>query len=286
MNFLLITGMSGAGKSNAANALEDIGYYCVDNIPPAIIPPLVTLSQAGSTQLRNIAIVTDIRGGDHFKDVYRVLKELEAQNISYKILFLDAADDVIIKRYKENRRKHPLCSMENISVSQAVKKERKILEPLRSISDYVIDTSQISSQQLKNQISQIFLENSNDKMNIQCLSFGFKYGIATDADLVFDVRCLPNPFYDENLRSHTGVEKCVQDFVMNSDDSKEYLRKIVDLIDFLLPLYKNEGKTQLTIAFGCTGGKHRSVTFAELVSNYLKGQDLPAAAIHRDILKN
>ncbi len=285
MNLLIITGMSGAGKSQAANTLEDMGYYCVDNIPPLIIPSLIDLFNDNNNGFNNLAIVTDIRGGELFNDIIDVLHNLTDKNIDYKILFLNSDNDVIIRRYKENRRKHPLCITENISISEAVKKEKEILREIAKKADYVIDTSYTSPTQLKEQISNIFMADRRESMEIQCMSFGYKYGIPAEADLVFDVRNLPNPFYDTALRSHTGKEQIIRDFVMNSQDSVTYLEKIKDMLGFLIPLYIKEGKTQLVIAFGCTGGKHRSVTFTELVYDYLNDNKYFAVKLHRDISK-
>lgn len=285
MELLIITGMSGAGKSHAANALEDMGYYCVDNIPPAIIPAFVQLSAIKGETLNKIAIVTDIRGGELFSDINKVLVDLKNHNIEYKILFLDSSDEVLVKRYKENRRKHPLASYSEFSLLQAVQKERQILKSIRSSADYIIDTTYISISQLKNNLSKIFFGSINNTLKINCKSFGFKYGNDTEADLVFDVRCLPNPFYVEELKSKTGLDKEIRDFVMNSGESKEFLEKLNAFLDVAIPLYAKEGKSQLIIAFGCTGGKHRSITFAELVGEYLKQKDYDCIITHRDINK-
>ncbi len=285
MNLLIVTGMSGAGKSLAANALEDMGYYCVDNIPPAIIPVLVDFSARGGEGLQKMAIVTDIRGGEMFNEISDVLVNLKDKNIDYKILFLDAEDKVLARRYKENRRKHPLCDKEKLTVSEAVKKERKTLKEIRSIADFTVDTSLISAAQLKNQLADIFLSGDNDGLKILCKSFGFKYGTDPDADLVFDVRCLPNPYYIEELKHKTGLEEAVSGYVLSFDESKEFAVKIKNFLDFSVPLYLKEGKSQLVIAFGCTGGKHRSVTFAELICKHLKANGYDVNTIHRDIQK-
>lgn len=285
MELLIVTGMSGAGKSQAANALEDMGYYCVDNIPPAIIPAFVELSAIKGESLSKIAIVTDIRGGELFADINKVLTQLKDHNVDYKILFLDASNEVLVKRYKENRRKHPLSLNGEFSVLQAVKKEREILKSIRLASDYIIDTTYISISQLKNNLSNIFFGSINNTLKINCKSFGFKYGADTEADLVFDVRCLPNPFYVEELKHKTGLEQEIRDFVMDSSESKEFLKRLNSFLDVSVPLYAKEGKSQLVIAFGCTGGKHRSVTFAELVGEYLKQKDYDCIITHRDIKK-
>ena len=284
MNLLIVTGMSGAGKSLTANALEDMGYFCVDNIPPAIIPVLVEFSSRGGKDLQKMAIVTDIRGGEMFNEINDVLLKLKENNVDYKILFLDAEDKVLVRRYKENRRKHPLCD-KGLSVSEAVKSERTTLKYIREKADFTVDTSLISVSQLKNQLSDIFLSGDNDGLKILCKSFGFKYGADGDADLVFDVRCLPNPYYIDDLKLKTGLDAPVNEYVMSFPESEEFARKIKDFLDFSVPLYLKEGKSQLVIAFGCTGGKHRSVTFAELISRHLKDKGYDVSTLHRDIKK-
>ncbi len=286
MKLLVVTGMSGAGKSQAANVLEDMGYYCVDNIPPEIIPAFVELSNRGSEELGLLAVVTDIRGGNMFEDLSGVLNKLKEDKVDYKILFLDASDSVLIRRFKENRRKHPLSEKNDISVSAAIKKEREMLSEIRFKSDYILDTSLISNAQLKTQISNIFMKNQAQGINIICRFFGFKYGIDADADTVYDVRCLPNPFYVEELKTKTGLDNDVKNYVMNSKESEEFITKIFDFIDFAVPLYISEGKSQLVVSFGCTGGKHRSVTFAELLYSHLKEQGFKVSVMHRDINKN
>lgn len=286
MNLLIVTGMSGAGKSQAANALEDMGFYCVDNIPPAIIPAFVELSAHGSGELGRLAIVTDARGGDMFSEISDVLESLKKNNTEYKILFLDAADEVLMRRYKENRRKHPLCDGEGVSLEEAVKTERKMLERIRFTADYIVDTSRISNAQLKEQLSDLFLGGSAGGMKIQCRSFGFKYGSDSEADIVIDARCLPNPFYIEELKHKTGKDKAVSDYVMSFEESREFAKRLMDFIDYSVPLYAREGKSRLVISIGCTGGKHRSVTFAELIAAKLNEKGYRASAIHRDIFKN
>ena len=286
MELLIVTGMSGAGKSQAANALEDMGYYCVDNIPPAIIPSFVELSARSGDLLNKMAIVTDIRGGVLFSEIEQVLSNLKNNSVAYKILFLDAADDVLIRRYKENRRRHPMADAENMSLSAAVKKEREMLKKIRFMSDYIIDTSHISIAQLKVQLSNVFCGSVSNVLKIQCKSFGFKYGADTEADLVIDVRCLPNPFYVEDLKQKTGLDKEVRDYVMSSDDSKEFLVRLLSFIDCAVPLYAKEGKSQLIISIGCTGGKHRSVTFAQLIGEHLQNENFNCSITHRDIYKS
>lgn len=285
MKFVIITGLSGAGKSRAIDALEDIGFYCVDNMPPSLIPKFAELCYQSEGKISRIAIVTDIRGGDFFVDLFSELDYMKSKNVEYKILFLDASDSVLITRYKETRRRHPLTDMFNGSMEEAIKAERRLLMPARERADYVIDTSLLTAQQLKQKIMGIFSKDSSEGMLVDCTSFGFKYGIPAEADLVFDVRCLPNPFYLENLKYKTGLDQEVQDYVMQFGQSVKLLEKLSDLIDFLLPLYQEEGKSHLVIAVGCTGGKHRSVTFAERIYKHLSDKGLRTTVNHRDIMK-
>ncbi len=285
MELLIVTGMSGAGKSHAANALEDIGFYCVDNVPPLIIPNFIELLGEEGSDFKKLAIITDIRGGELFKDIIDILSRLKNEDISYKILYLTAEDDVLIRRFKENRRLHPLSSRSGITISEAVALEREMLKRIRDIADFVIDTSSLSVAQFKERLSGLFT-NELKSITVQCESFGFKYGVPSDADLVFDVRCLPNPFYIPELKKLTGMNSEVRDFVMESEESRTLFAKISELIEYLLPLYLKEGKSQLVVAFGCTGGKHRSVTFAELLNNELTAKKLNSITVHRDISKN
>ncbi len=281
MDLIIVTGMSGAGKSKAVATLEDMSFYCVDNIPPELIHNFVDICKR--TKIDRVALVADIRGGTLFDSLMEQLKKINDAKIAYKILFLDAEDDVIISRYKETRRKHPLISEEYKTISEAVKAEREKLNFFKVMASFIVDTSHLSVAQLKDRISNLFLTEIKDGMVINCLSFGFKNGIPHDVDLVFDVRFLPNPFYIPALKYRTGMEKCVQDYVMKWEEAKIFKDKLVDMIDFLIPLYQNEGKSQLIVAFGCTGGKHRSVTFAQLISTYLKQKKYNVFVTHRDI---
>ena len=283
MELLIVTGLSGAGKSQTANALEDMGYYCVDNVPPALIPAFVEMGENTKNQLSKMAVVTDARGGDMFQDIEEVLGKLKLSGVEYKILFLDSSDDVLVRRYKEHRRKHPLNVDGTLSLSEAVKKDRLALEKIRTQSDYIIDTTHTTTAQLKQKLSALFYGDVSNTLKIQCKSFGFKYGTDGDEDVIFDVRCLPNPFYDEDLKEKTGQEKCVQDYVLSTKESREFLNKLTDFIDFAVPLYAKEGKSQLNIAFGCTGGKHRSVTFAEIIGKMLKKKNYDCSIVHRDM---
>ncbi len=285
MDLVIVTGMSGAGKSRAVEALEDIGFYCVDNMPPTLIPTFVKLCVNSNEPRDRVALVADIRLGDEFPSLFNILDELKAmKDVNFKILFVDADNQVIMNRYQETRRKHPLADEFNSpSILAAIEKEREVLLSARQNADYIIDTSDCPSSQFKEKIAKIFLSNISSALKIYSISFGFKYGIPKEADLVFDVRCLPNPFYVIELKHHTGLEEPVRSFVMKFDQSKELERRLYDLIDFLIPLYRTEGKSQLTIAVGCTGGKHRSVVFAELLNKHLLEQGNDVSVFHRDI---
>ncbi len=285
MKFLIVTGMSGSGKSGAVNVLEDIGYYCIDNIPPQLIPKFAEIC-INNGQMQKVAIVTDIRGGELFFELDEGLNYLKSNNLDTSILFLDSSDEVLIKRYKETRRRHPLDEQSHGSLQKAINTEREVLASVREHADYYIDTTDLSMAQLKETVYSLFLDNPNESMVVKVMSFGFKYGVSREADLVFDVRCLPNPFYIPELKQHTGLERCVRDYVLSFDQSKELEKKLKDMLDFLIPLYIHEGKSQLVIAFGCTGGKHRSVTFAETIYKHLVDKNMRCRISHRDINKD
>ncbi|MGN1090713.1 MAG: RNase adapter RapZ [Huintestinicola sp.] len=289
MEFLIVTGLSGSGKSGAVNVLEDIGYYCIDNIPPQLIPKFADICFHSQQSMNKVAIVTDIRGiisdaeGNALEELSEGLDYIKGSGFPVRVLYFDASDETLIKRYKETRRRHPLDEKAGGGLQRAISMEREILSVIREISDFYIDTTDMALPQLKNTIIELFLENPDDRMTIKVMSFGFKHGMCKDADLIFDVRCLPNPYYIPELRSHTGLESCVRDYVMSFEQAKELQKKLNDLIEFLIPLYRTEGKTSLEIAFGCTGGKHRSVTFAENMYGFLCEKGLKAKVIHRDI---
>lgn len=282
MDFLIVTGMSGAGKSTAANALEDIGYYCVDNMLPSMLPAFADICKKSEGKLSRIAIITDVRVGQEFSDLDSVLDQMSRDGFEYKILFLDVSDEVAIRRYKETRRKHPLGYS---STASAVAAERDLLKSVYSRADYILDTSHTSTAQLKKRLADIFLGDAKQGLNIQVTSFGFKYGPASEADLVFDVRCLPNPYYINELRPLTGLDQPIKDYVMQWEQTKGFVERLVGLIDYAIPLYCDEGKSQLIIAVGCTGGKHRSVTIAELVYKHLSDKGYRVSVNHRDINK-
>ena len=257
MKLLILTGMSGAGKSTAFKMFEDMGYYCMDNLPVQLLKSVVELADNGSFD-KNIVVGIDVRSGNAMKLLPDILQEMDNDQKQFKILFLDAEDDVLIKRYKETRRNHPLSGRERIAAG--IKEERESIGFLREDADYVIDTTHLLTRELKAELEKIFVDDAEYKsLFITIISFGFKYGIPEDADLVFDVRFLPNPYYDTELRPFTGNDQPIKDFVLKYDEAKIFLEKTTDLIKFLIPNYINEGKNQLVIAVGCTGGKHRSV---------------------------
>ena len=285
MEFVIVTGLSGAGKSRAVDALEDIGFFCVDNMPPQLIPTFVDLILKSKEKREKIAIVADVRLGSSFSSLFDVLEQLHNLDVYPKLLFIDAEDNIIERRYRETRRKHPLADdFEGpFALLQAIQKERKILLPTRQKADYIIDTSSVGSSQFKERIANLFLDNAKNTLKIDCVSFGYKYGIPKEADLLFDVRCLPNPFYIPELKLHTGLEEPVKNYVLKFGSAIELAEKLTGLLDFLIPLYRKEGKCQLTIGIGCTGGKHRSVVFAELLNAHLKNAGEYSKVYHRDI---
>ena len=285
MEFVVITGLSGAGKTLAMHAMEDIGFYCVDNLPPDLIYTFCDLCKRSEDDSMNrVAVVVDTRGGT-FEKLFSALSKLHEAGIMYKILYLDADKEVLASRFKQTRRKHPLADRYSGSVTEAINVEQKMLEKLKAIADYIVDTSKISPMQLKERVSEIFLGDNLAGMSVTCMSFGFKYGMPTESDLVFDVRCLPNPFYVTELKHKTGNDEEVFNFVMDSENSKELLKKIISYLEFTLPLYADEGKSQLVISVGCSGGKHRSVTFAREIYRYLQDKGQKVSIYHRDIGK-
>jgi len=282
MKFILITGMSGAGKSTTLNFFEDSGYFCVDNLPPALISKFAELCL--HSELNKIAVVCDIRGGKFFDALTEKLNYLEANQINHEILFLEASDKALVDRYKETRRRHPL---EEGRVLDAIREERKRLEQLRGKAHNVIDTSSISIKELKQKLRRDYIGGDEDlqSLTINIISFGFKYGIPLDADNVFDVRFLANPYYVDSLRELTGKDKEVEDYIMKWPITKRFYDKFFELIEFLIPEYEKEGKSHLSIAIGCTGGHHRSVATAIQLKDFLDSQGYKVTVNHRDINK-
>ncbi|MDY2613709.1 MAG: RNase adapter RapZ [Lachnospiraceae bacterium] len=287
MRCVIVTGMSGAGKSTALKMLEDVGYFCVDNLPVPLIPKMADLLRVPGTEINKAALGVDIRSGQSFEELEKVMEELDSTGMQYEILFLESSDDVLIKRYKETRRFHPLAGNEG-RVDQGIRMERQRIQFLRKRADYLIDTSHMLTRELKAELNKIFVQNKEYKnLYISVLSFGFKYGIPADADLVFDVRFLPNPYYIEELRPKSGNDKEVRDYVMQNEKANVFLEKLSDMVEFLIPNYILEGKTQLVIGIGCTGGKHRSVTLAnELFRVLSKNENYGVRIEHRDIGKD
>lgn len=284
MRFVIVTGMSGAGKLTAQKLLEDMGFYCVDNLPVPLISKFVELILEPNREVTKVVLGIDVRADQPFEEVTETLRNLKEQGIGYELLFMDATDSVLQKRYKETRRIHPLAT-DGERVIDGIHKERKILEQTKATADYVIDTSHLYTGELKEELERIFLKNEKyNSLIVNIMSFGFKHGIPTDADLVFDVRFLPNPFYIEELKHKTGNDQEVQDYVMGFEDAGTFLAKLTDMINFLIPNYIKEGKNQLIIGIGCTGGKHRSVTLANELYAQLKDKGNYGLKIwHRDV---
>lgn len=283
MQLVIISGYSGAGKSMAASVLEDGGYYCVDNMPADLIPQFVQLCLATKAQYEKVALVTDIRGGLTFDGLFAALAQLDEIHQEYKILFVEADTDVIIQRYKENRRKHPLTKLGG-TLPEIVDRERELLQPIRNRANYIIDTSFLSTAKLRGYVMGAVAGDTKDlAMSVSVVSFGFKYGIPRDADLVFDVRFLPNPYYISELKEKIGLDKEVRDFIFSYQQTKDYIKHLKALIDYSLPYYAEEGKTGLVIAIGCTGGKHRSVALAREIADHITQQGYQTISNHRDM---
>jgi UPF0042 nucleotide-binding protein len=285
MEFVVITGMSGAGKTQASHVMEDMGYYCIDNMPSAMIPYFAEVYSTMPGKSANVAFIIDVRGESDFQPLLSELARLKESGYCCRTVFIDCEDRVLINRYKETRRVHPLVTLKNVSVNEALSMERQMLEPMKEKADYQIDTSTLTSSQLRDKLMAILGTSRTDSMVITCMSFGYKYGIATEADLVFDVRCFPNPFYVPELKHQTGLDEAVRDYVFSHKPTVDFMSKLYDMVDFLVPLYAEEGKTQLTIAIGCTGGKHRSVAITEALAIHLQASGLNTISVHRDIIK-
>ncbi len=283
MRYIIVTGMSGAGKSNAAGTLEDMGFYCIDNMPVALISKFAELYAETESRRSDVAFIIDVRGESDFGPLIDEIKALKDGGYDCRVLVLDCSDKVLLNRYKETRRIHPLSAWHNITVSDALVMERKMLEPIFRAADYRIDTTYLTPKQAQEQIRNIINPLAKRSITVNVMSFGFKNGSVPEADLLFDVRCFPNPFYIPELKELTGLDAPVREYIMNSPQTITFLEKLYDMIDFLIPLYVAEGKKQLTVAIGCTGGKHRSVMIAEALSNHLKDRGELTVVIHRDI---
>lgn len=281
---LIITGLSGSGKSTVMRALEDAGFHCIDNLPPVLMPKFLELCTTSSAEISKIAMVMDVRERAFLKEYPAIFKELKAQGQDLTILFLESTDEVLVRRYNETRRQHPLA--ERGTVLEGIRKEREMLSDLRMLADEIIDTSSLSIHQLRHLITQLFQPAGDARrMNIILTSFGYKYGVPADADLVFDVRFLPNPFFVSELRNLSGNESPVSDYVMNNEAARGFREKFFDLIAFLTPLYEQEGKAYLTICVGCTGGMHRAVAVINSLQSFLAGKGYQVRVIHRDLGK-
>ena len=283
MQFTVVTGLSGSGKTQVVRYLEDMGYFCIDNLPPALIPQFAEMFVSVNVKYEKVAFVIDTRVGDMINELLDNLNIIKESGYKYKLLFMQASDEVLVKRYKETRRTHPIKDENGLLSS--IQSERQMLERLYYAADVVIDTSELSVNGLYARLGEIFSDNDAPEMAINVVAFGFKYGMPADADLVFDVRCFPNPFYVDELKQKTGNDKAVQDYVLSNSKSVEFLAKLEDMVTMLMPLYIEEGKASTTIAIGCTGGKHRSVTFANKLGDKLKGEGYNVNMIYRDIEK-
>ena len=287
MEFVVVTGLSGAGKSNALHAMEDSGFYCVDNLPPILMSTFFDLCENSTDKrMKKVAVVADARSGDMFAEIPDVLNRIRMSGKRFKVLFLDCKQDTLLNRYKETRRKHPLLGeLATGSVEDAVQLEYELMRGVKEMADYVIDTTYMAPYQLKERVTTIFSGGGSESLLVTFVSFGFKYGIPLEADLVFDVRCLPNPFYVAELKPLTGLDEAVRDYIMSFEVTGQFITKLTDYLDFTLPLYRKEGKSELVVGIGCTGGKHRSVTIARLLNSHLIEHDQKSAIHHRDIWK-
>jgi len=285
MEFIVISGLSGAGKSQVASFMEDIGYFVVDNMPAPLIPKFAELCMAGQAKYDRVSIVSDIRGGQTFDGLFAALSDLEEMGCDYKILYVEASPETIIKRYKETRRLHPLAR-DGRSLDEAVHRERTILEPVRDRAEYIVDTTALSTAKLRGEVLRLFGSGGPQQaMSVSVISFGFKYGIPIEADLVFDVRFLPNPYYIAELRHQTGLDKPVYDFIFGYQQTKDFMTYLERLIAFLLPQYVEEGKAALVIGVGCTGGQHRSVAVTRALADFIRQKGYDAVENHRDMTR-
>lgn len=283
LRVLIITGLSGAGKTQVINCFEDLDYYCVDNLPPALLIKFIELAIQSEGKIDKVALVIDVRGGEFFNDLFQALSELEKNDIAYEILFLEASDEVLIRRFKETRRRHPLAT--STRLLEAIRTERNLVEELRGKANFIIDTSDLKPRELKEKLTRFYNDNSAGTFTVNIVSFGYKMGIPLDCDIMMDVRFLPNPFYDPSMRNMTGEDKQVIEYVLDSPISRSFTRRFLNLLRFLIPHYISEGKTNLAISIGCTGGQHRSVVLTDYIGKQLKTMGYNAIVKHRDILK-
>ncbi|MCI6000789.1 MAG: RNase adapter RapZ [Finegoldia magna] len=281
MEVVIITGMSGAGKSASSDTFEDLGYYTLDNMPPSLLLSFIDLTTKSKKKINKIACVVDIRGGEFFADLMKSITLLKNQSIDVKILYLDSSDEILVRRYKEHRRPHPLAV--NGNISEGIANEKELLSEVRNSADSIINTSNLTLGELRRKIlSEFSLKDVDTKLAISVVSFGFKHGILLDADLIFDVRFLPNPYYIEELKKSSGLNTDIKEYVFGFEEANEFLDKLVDMMEFLIPKYSKEGKTNLVIGIGCTGGKHRSVAIAQALTTRLEGNGEKVYVSHRD----
>ena len=287
MEFIIISGLSGAGKTSALHVLEDIGYYCVDNIPASLLSTLYTLCLNSTNEaMKRAAVVVDVRGNDNYEQMNNQIEDFKKSHSDVKILFIDARSDIVIMRYKETRRKHPLSDrLRDGTVTEAVEFEKALLTPVKRAADYHINTTHMSKKQMRERVISLFMEDVTKSLTLTFMSFGFKFGIPLEADIVFDVRCLPNPFYIPELKMLTGLDSSVRNYVLCSNDTQQFLKRTLDLLDFSVPLYYKEGKSELVVGVGCTGGKHRSVTVARALQEHFQSLGYKSVVSHRDIEK-
>ena len=287
MEFIIISGLSGAGKTSALHVLEDIGYYCVDNIPASLLSTLYTLCLNSTNEsMKRAAVVVDVRGNDNYEQMNNQIEDFKKSHSDVKILFIDARSDIVIMRYKETRRKHPLSQrLRDGTVTEAVEFEKALLTPIKRAADYHINTTYMSKKQMRERVISLFMEDFTKSLTLTFMSFGFKFGIPLEADVVFDVRCLPNPFYIPELKMLTGLDSSVRNYVLCSNDTQQFLKRTLDLLDFSVPLYYKEGKSELVVGVGCTGGKHRSVTVARALQEHFQSLGYKSVVSHRDIEK-
>jgi len=285
MEIIILTGMSGSGKTQVSHTLEDLNYLCIDNMPVLLIPQFAEIYSKNPQNAHNVVFVIDVRGESEFHTLIDQIQYLKEKGFSCKTLFITCSKEILINRYKENRRVHPLVASKSLSTTEAIETEMEMLRPLREQADYVIDTTHTNIQQLHNKVLSLFRSEKKKSIIVSCMSFGFKHGIPTDSDLVFDVRCFPNPYYIPELKKKTGLEDEVRNYVFSFKQTEQFVDKAIDMIDFLLPLYIEEGKSQLTIAIGCTGGHHRSVAIIERIVAHLNENGYDAIVFHRDIEK-